>query len=89
MKSKALFSIFTAVCVLILALPVLSQSITSGDLAGVVSDPTGAVVPNAKVTATNDNTAAAHTTTTNGEGFYRFSFLQPGPYTIAINAGGF
>ena len=66
-----------------------SQSVTSGDIAGVVSDPSGAVVPNAKVTVTNDNTGVTHTTTSNGEGFYRFSFLQPGPYTLSIASQGF
>lgn len=75
--------------VALLTLPAFSQSITSGDIAGVVSDQTGAVMANAKVTATNDNTAATHTTTTNGEGFYRFSFLQPGPYTVTASAAGF
>lgn len=90
MKLKMLFCFVISACLLaIFTLPALSQSATSGDIAGVVSDPTGAVVANVKVTATNDNTAAAHSTTTNGEGFYRFSFLQPGPYTVAITASGF
>ena len=77
------------VSVAMLAVPGFAQSVTSGDLAGVVTDPSGAVVPNAKVTATNDSTGAAHTTNTNGEGAYRFSFLQPGTYTLAISAGTF
>ncbi|HEY6251584.1 MAG TPA: TonB-dependent receptor, partial [Candidatus Angelobacter sp.] len=66
-----------------------AQSITSGDIAGVVTDPTGAVVPNAQVTATSDSTGATHTTNSNGEGLYRFSFLQPGTYTLGVKAGGF
>jgi outer membrane receptor protein involved in Fe transport len=74
---------------LICAIQVTSQSITSGDIAGVISDPSGAVVPNAKVTATSDTTAAVHTTTTNGQGAYRFSFLQPGSYTVNATAPGF
>lgn len=66
-----------------------SQSITSGDITGVITDPTGAVVPNATVTATSDTTAQKHTATTNAQGFYRFSFLPPGPYTVSASASGF
>ncbi len=67
----------------------LSQSTTSGDITGTVTDPSGAVVPNAKVTATNDATAEAHTATSNGQGAYRLSFLKPGTYTISATASGF
>ncbi len=66
-----------------------SQSTTSGDITGTVTDPSGAVVPNAKVTATNDATAEAHTATSNGQGGYRLSFLKPGSYTISATATGF
>ena len=89
---KGLKSIYVmAVALLLIAFQLsgFSQSITSGDISGVVTDPSGAVVPNAKVVATNDNTGVSHTATTNGQGLYRFSFLQPGPYTITTNAAGF
>jgi outer membrane receptor protein involved in Fe transport len=89
MKVVRFFCLAAVVLSLISAVPSFAQSVTSGDIAGVVTDPSGAVVPNVKVTATNDNTGAVHTTNTNGEGFYRFSFLQPGPYTVAANASGF
>jgi hypothetical protein len=89
MKVLRLFLIAAIVCSLMAAVPGFAQSITSGDIAGVVTDPSGAVVPNAKVIAKNDATGASETVTTNGEGFYRFSFLQPGSYTISTNAPGF
>ena len=82
------FFLFATV-MLILVPAIFPQSVTSGDIVGVVTDPSGAVIPNAKVTATNDNTGAVHNATTNGEGFYRFSFLQPGPYTVTTTASGF
>ncbi len=66
-----------------------SQSSTSGYITGVVTDPSGAVVPNAKVTVTSDSTGQALTGTTNGDGVYRFSFLQPGSYTVGATATGF
>ena len=75
-------------CLLISALA-FAQSTTSGDLTGVITDPSGAVVPNAKVTATSDGTGQVFNATTNGEGFYRISFLKPGSYTVAASAPGF
>ncbi len=74
---------------MLLSMFAFSQSTTSGDITGVITDPSGAVVPNAKVTATNDATGEAHTATTNGEGAYRFAFLKPGSYTVAASAQGF
>ena len=77
------------ICVLLIQHPLFSQSITAGDIAGVVTDPSGAVVPQAKVTATSDSTGAIRATTSNGEGFYRFSLLTPGSYTVNVNVSGF
>jgi hypothetical protein len=90
MKAIKLFSVAILLCGLtIFTLPAFSQSTTAGDIAGVVSDPSGAVLPNAKVTIKSDTNNSSHSTTTNGEGFYRFSLLQPGPYTVTANATGF
>src|SRR5690349_18668413 len=47
----------------------------SGDLVGTVTDKSGAVVPNATVTATNEATNVKASTTTNSSGEYRFSNL--------------
>ena len=63
-------------------IPAISQSTTAGDINGVVTDQSGAVVVGAQVTAKNDATAVVHTTTTNKEGFYRFALLPPGSYTV-------
>ncbi len=89
MKVVRIFCLAAVVLGLIFALPGFAQSVTSGDLGGVVTDPSGAVVPNAKITATSDATGAVHTATTNGDGSYRISFLQPGSYTVVVNAAGF
>lgn len=88
MKRLALLS-SALICILLLQHPLFSQSITAGDIAGVVSDPSGAIIPQARVTATSDSTGAVRTTTSNGEGFYRFSLLTPGSYTINVNVTGF
>jgi Carboxypeptidase regulatory-like domain len=89
MKVIKVFCLAVLAMALISAMPGFAQSITSGDIAGVLTDPSGAVVPNAKVTATNDATGEVHSATTNGEGAYRFPFLKPGAYALATSATGF
>jgi hypothetical protein len=61
----------------------------SGSLAATVMDPTGAVVPNAKVVLRNEDTGADRDTATNGSGFFNLSAIQPGSYALTINAPGF
>src|SRR3954453_2925176 len=72
----------------LIAVLAVSQSITSGDISGVVTDPSGAVVPNAKVTVVSDATGETHTANSNGQGVYRFSFLKPGSYTVSATSAG-
>lgn len=63
---------------------------TTGSLQGVVKDPNGAVVAGVAVKVTNADTGITKETTTNDEGFYRITNLQPGDnYTIEISGGGF
>ncbi len=66
-----------------------AQSTLSGDLAGTVTDSTGAVVSGASVVVKNNATGIAKTLKTNGSGNYRASLLEPGAYTVAITAAGF
>lgn len=66
-----------------------AQSIISGDIAGTVTDPAGAAVPNAAVTVTNGATGGSHSVTTNADGSYRVSLLKPGEYTVVVKATGF
>ncbi|MFY9912603.1 MAG: carboxypeptidase regulatory-like domain-containing protein [Candidatus Sulfotelmatobacter sp.] len=66
-----------------------AQSLTTGDIAGTILDPTGAAVPNATVSLTNNETGAKQTTTTNSTGAYRFPLLNPGSYLVNASAQGF
>ncbi len=68
------------------ALPVLGQTLTSATITGVVTDASGAVVSKASVKATQTETGAVSTTTSNGAGEYRFPFLSPGNYLITAEA---
>jgi len=60
-----------------------------GSISGTVTDSTGAVVPGAKVAATNDSTGLARTDTTDSAGLYRLLDLPEGTYTITVGASGF
>jgi hypothetical protein len=60
-----------------------------GKIVGVVSDATGAVVPGASVTATQEGTGRASTVTANAEGAYVLPSLPPATYRVAVGAAGF
>ena len=66
-----------------------AQSLVSGDIAGTVTDSTGAAIPGAKVRATNTGTGQVKEVTSSGAGNYRISLLQPGRYTVTATANGF
>ncbi len=66
----------------------VAQTITAS-VRGTVTDPSGAVVTGADVTATNVATGVASHTTTNKSGLYNFQFLTLGNYTITAIASGF
>src|SRR5690242_3146199 len=62
---------------------IYAQGSTAG-IAGTVTDPNGAVIPNATVVARNVETNAARTVTTNGEGFYSIPQLPAGRYEVSV-----
>lgn len=66
----------------------LGQAV-NGTLLGTVTDTTGAAIPNAKVTATLISTGGTSVSATNASGNYTFPNLQPGIYTISVDATGF
>ena len=74
--------------VFILAISLAAQSNT-GSITGVVSDPNGAVVPNATVTVTNQGTNETRTVQTDDEGRYDVPSLATGTYTVEASGGGF
>jgi len=65
------------------------QSSVSGDIAGTITDPSGAVVPSAKVALKSVDTGATQSTAANQNGQYRFSLLKPGRYSVSVNQSGF
>lgn len=73
---------------LVVAVPAWCQ-IDTGTITGTVTDQSGAVVPNAKVSLTNEGTDLTVTMTTNANGSYTFSPVKIGTYTISVEATGF
>ena len=65
------------------------ETITTASIAGRVTDVTGAVVPNAEVTATQLATNQSQTIRTDKEGRFRVPFLPVGQYAVTANASGF
>ena len=89
MSTKAKFQF--ALCALaasMFSLSLLGQNVT-GTLTGTVADPSGAVVPAANVTLKDQASGVERKTVTNNDGFFSMSAVQPGDYTVVIEAKGF
>ena len=85
------FQLISLLAILLLATSAaLGQSQSNAaDLQGTVRDSTGAVVPNANVTARNPDKNLSRTATTNDQGFYRIINVTPGDYEITVEAPNF
>jgi Carboxypeptidase regulatory-like domain/TonB dependent receptor len=66
-----------------------AQSTTEGAIGGTIFDAVGAAVPSARVTVVNNGTSRTVSSTTDGKGDYRIPSLQPGEYTVSVEATGF
>jgi len=77
-----------ALVLVLVASTTYAQS-TTGTLRGQVLDPAGAVVANARVTATNNATGVSQTIQTTSAGTYYFPSILPGTYTITVEVQGF
>ena len=76
-----------ALVYLFLAVPCFAQ--TLGTITGEVKDASGAVVPGATVTATNNGTNATREVQSTEAGLYSFPAMQPGTYTVKAELQGF
>ena len=84
------------ICIFILVAflsPVISVRLfaqtASGTLRGVVSDPSGAVIPQATISLSTPQGQSVSTTTSNREGFYELKGIAPGSYNVNAMAKGF
>ena len=73
----------------VLAQPAMGQGANQGSIQGTLTDPSGAVVPGASLTATNAATGIAFTTSSDANGLYTFLVVPAGTYTIVARKNGF
>jgi carboxypeptidase family protein len=82
------------VCALLVAVMIgspllIAQNLTTGGVAGVVTDPSHASVPDAGVTLKDNTKGTTQEVKTNASGAYQFYLITPGPYTLTITSTGF
>ncbi|HEV2341422.1 MAG TPA: carboxypeptidase regulatory-like domain-containing protein [Candidatus Acidoferrales bacterium] len=87
MKPASCFRLGFLLCCVFFCASAFAQ--TTGTIRGSVKDPSGASVPNAKVTATNAATQVARTAVTDKDGEFTVVELEVGTYTLTIEASGF
>src|SRR5579864_7333720 len=76
--------------ILVFSLPLLAQTtVGTGSIVGTVTDPSGAVLRDARVAITNTATGQVISTATNSSGAYNSGALVPGSYKVQITAKGF
>ncbi len=84
------FRILAAICAaVLLSGSAFAQTAATGNIEGVVTDATGAVLPGVTVVVKNTETNVAREITTDGDGRYRASALQPGTYEVVATLSGF
>src|SRR6266404_10009405 len=89
-KTFGLRAIQFAAIALLLAIPLaVVGQVTTATIVGTVTDPGGAIVPGAQVTAKNVDTGLTRTVTSSDAGTYRIEFLPVGKYTIDVSYTGF
>jgi hypothetical protein len=88
MRILRFLPVFFALFMLTIPSPLSAQTVT-GSVGGTVTDPSGAVVPNAQVIAHNVATGIDTQATTNAAGIYSIRFLPIGEYEVTVQAPGF
>src|ERR1700684_1537673 len=89
LKRWVLLSLALALAAVFCVPQVPAQTQTTGEITGVVTDPSGAVVAAAKVTLTDNAKGTTLTAVTNKDGIYHFQLLNPSNYTVAVRSSGF
>src|SRR5580700_10991743 len=80
---------FASVALLLASALLVAQTVGTGSIVGVVTDPQGKVIVDAKVGITNKATAAVIHVTTSAAGWYSSGPIQPGEYLVRVESKGF
>lgn len=88
-RAGALGHLLALIAVICLASSGALAQLATGSIQGLVSDKSGAVIPNAAVTVTNSATGVSRSGMSNGDGLYVVPNLQPGDYAVAVEAKDF
>ena len=88
-KTSVWFLALLAAVTILLPTVLLAQSTTNGAISGTVTDPSGAVLPGLTVTLKSTEKGFTQEAKTNTQGFYQFTLVEPGTYTVTISAAGF
>jgi carboxypeptidase family protein len=91
MNLKRFFAIVFAILVVLSlgSTRLAAQTATTGDVAGVVTDPSNSVVPDAKINLKDNTKGNSQESKSSKDGGFRFYLLNPGPYTLTVTASGF
>jgi hypothetical protein len=73
----------------LLGVVVLNAQEDRGRISGLVTDQTGAIVPRASITVTNEGTGVSQSSVSDASGTYIFEYLNPGVYTVSASSPGF
>jgi hypothetical protein len=76
-------------CFILFSIPLHSQTLTTGQVMGRVTDPSGAAIPAASVELQDAATGTIRKATTDQQGQYTFALVTPGRYSVTVTATGF
>jgi len=90
LRTKAVRSLPVVLCLaLLFAANAAAQTVTTGNIAGTVTDAQGGVLPGATVTATHTPTGTSYDAVSGADGRFNILNVRVGPYTVAVEMAGF
>lgn len=88
-RTHLLRGVLFALLIAVLAVVGAQAQLSTASLSGTITDSTGAVIPNAKITMTQTDTNFVRISTSKGDGTFHEEFLPVGPYKVSVSADGF